>query len=97
MTWFIGIFTDILGTCGIVLGGIIVAVLGLLVVAFWLIVIALVGIAVSALLRAGWFWFCRGMMAVTPESSALHERFKNKWLDMKHPSRVRRRKMAVSK
>ena len=97
MIYFFGMFSDILGTCGVVLGGIIVAILGLLVIAFWLIVAALVGIAVSASLRAGWFWFCRGMMAITPETSTVHEHFKNKWLDMKHPSRVRRRKMAVSK
>ncbi len=97
MTWFIGIFTDILGTCGMLLGGIIVAILALLVIAIWLVVAALVCIAVTALSRAGWFWFCRGMMAVTPETSAMHEHFKNKWLDMKHPSRIRRRKMATSK
>ena len=93
MTWFIGIFTDILGACGMLLGGIIVFFLALLVIAFWLVVAALACIAVTALLRAGGFWFCRGMMAVTPETSAMHEHFKNKWLDMKHPSRIRRRKM----
>ena len=92
MTWFIGIFTDILGACGMLLGGIIVFFLALLVIAFWLVVAALACIAVTALLRAGGFWFCRGMMAVTPETSAMHEHFKNKWLDMKHPSRIRRRK-----
>ena len=36
MTWFIGIFTDILGTCGIVLGGIIVAVLAVFMAVCWL-------------------------------------------------------------
>lgn len=97
MTWFIGIFTDILGICGIILGGVIVFFLAMMVIAFWLIVVAVVGIAVSALVRAGWFWFCRGMMAITPETSAVHERFKNKRLDLKHPSRVRRRKMATTK
>ena len=97
MMWFLGMFTDIFAALGTILGIIIVVILALLVVAFWLIVAAIVGIVVSALLRAGWFWFCRGMMVVTPESSTIHERFKNMWLDMKHPSRVRRRKMAASK
>lgn len=97
MTWFIGIFTDILGTCGMLLGGIIVFFLALLVIAFWLIVAIVAFIVVVAVVRAAWFWFCRGMMAITPEPSVPHEWFKNKWLDLKHPSRVRRRKMAASK
>lgn len=97
MTWFFGIFSDIFAACGTILGGIIVFLLALLVIAFWLIVAVFACVAVTALLRAGWFWLCRGMMALTPETSALHEWFKNKWLDMKHPSRVRRRKMAASK
>lgn len=97
MTWFIGIFTDIFAACGTILGGIIVLLLALLVIAFWLIVATLAVVAVAALARAAWFWFCRGMMAITPETSALHEQFKNKWRNLKHPSRVRRRKMAASK
>lgn len=97
MMYFFGIFTDIFATFGAIVGGIIVFFLALVVIAFWLIVAAIVGIAVSALLRAGWFWFCRGMLAITPETSALHERFKNKWLDLKHPSRVRRRRMSATK
>lgn len=36
MTWFIGIFTDILGTCGMLLGGIIVAVLAVFMAVCWL-------------------------------------------------------------
>lgn len=97
MIYFFGIFSDIFAACGVILGGVIAFFLALVVIAFWLIVAVLVGIAVSALVRAGWFWFCRGMMAITPETSTVHARFKNKWLDMKHPSRVRRRNMATSK
>lgn len=95
MTWFIGIFTDILGTCGIVLGGLIVAVLALLVIAFWLVLAVSIGILVAALGRAAWFWFCRSMVAIAPESSSIHSWFNEKLLDLKHPSRVRRRNKAA--
>lgn len=56
MTWFIGIFTDILGTCGIVLGGIIVAILALVVIAFYIVAgLACVVIALG-LLYAIYYW-----------------------------------------
>lgn len=50
MTWFIGIFTDILGTCGIVLGGIIVVVLAVFMAVCWLFI--------------GWLAFCLALATV---------------------------------
>lgn len=56
MTWFFGIFTDILGACGIVLGGIIVFFLALLVIAFYIVAgLACVVIALG-LLYAIYYW-----------------------------------------
>lgn len=57
MTWFIGIFTDILGTCGIVLGGIIVAVLAVFMVVCYLFIAWLVvSLALATVYAVLYYW-----------------------------------------
>lgn len=56
MTWFFGIYTDILGTCGIVLGGIIVAILALVVIAFYIVATIACVIIALGLIYAIYYW-----------------------------------------
>lgn len=92
MMYFFGLFGDIFSACGVVLGGIIVCILALLIIAFIIIIATVCVILITSIVQAIWYWFCYGMIKMLPEGLQIYDWFNRHYLDIKHPSRKRRRK-----
>ena len=85
---------------------------GLIAMAVIMVILLAMGVAVSleqalvylflffvayVAVRVIWFWTCRGLAHWLKKGSRLQLWFENEFLDMKYPSRVRRRKNQLNK
>lgn len=92
MMYFVGFYSDIFSACGVLLGGIIVCILSLLIIAFIIIIVTVCFVLITSIAQSIWYWFCYGMTKILPEKSQIFDWFNRQYLDMKYPSRKRRRK-----
>lgn len=91
MYYFFGIFTDIWGAIG-ALAVTLVGGAGALCVFFVQILITFVGLVfLGATAYHLWYLFCRSMATIMHKGSKNQKWFEEKYLDIKYPSRVRRR------
>jgi hypothetical protein len=54
--------------------------------------IMLPAMMVGVILKAVFFWICASMKDLLPKDNSIQRWFEEKYLDLKYPSRVRRRK-----
>lgn len=90
--WRFDIFSDLFSAFGWFFGGLIALVLALLIIALCAIVVSVFVIVITAWIAALWTWFCRFMAWALPDGAKVQGWFKEKYLNLKYPSRVRRRK-----
>lgn len=89
---FFAIFFSIYGWIAIIIVIAILAAVGVTVSLTSVIGYMLLFMVVYALLFAAWYWFCYGMHKWLKKNTRLQRWFENEFLDLKYPSRVRRRR-----
>ena len=94
---FFAIFFSIYGWIAIAAIIIVLAVMGVSVSLAKIIGYLLLFMVVYTLLMVAWYWLCYGMQKWLKKDTALQRWFRNKFLDMKFPSRVRRRRNKLLK
>lgn len=94
---FFAIFFSIYGWIAIAAIIIVLAVMGVSVSLAKIIGYLLLFMVVYTVLMAAWYWFCYGMQMWLKKGTWLQQWFENKFLDMKFPSRVRRRRNKLLK